>query len=100
MQGDEQPSCKQFAMPTLRVIYAAEGKTLRTLLVWRELMRDEPKYVGSRESDETLSAKVRLSAARRRSSSSPGGRRQAKVSRLFIEAQAVNSNRDLEGEVR
>ena len=44
MQRDKQQSRKQFAMPTLRVIYAAEGKTLRTLLVWRELMREEPDH--------------------------------------------------------
>ncbi len=71
MQRDKRQSCKQFAMPTLRLIYAAEGKTLRTLLVWRELMRDEPEYVGSHESGEPLSAKVRLSEARRRPSPSP-----------------------------
>ena len=71
MQGDEQLPCKEFAMPTLRVVYAAEGTTLRTLLVWRELMRDEPEYVGSRKSGEPLSAKVRFSEARRRPSPSP-----------------------------
>ena len=65
-------------MPTLRVIYAAEGKTLRTLLVWRELMREEPDHERLARTWRTSLGQSAVLRGETAAVASPGGRRQSR----------------------
>lgn len=76
-------------MSNLGAIYDREEKALRTLLVWRELMREAPDYerfaqiwrtsLGQNEVVRGETAAVALP---------PAAAVKARVSRLFNEAQA------------
>ena len=101
MQGDKQLSCKHFATSALRVNYARERRIVYALQAAHELTREEPDYnrlariwrtsLGQREVVRGKTAAVALP---------PAAAVKARGSRFFNEAQAVNSNRDLRGEVR
>jgi tetratricopeptide (TPR) repeat protein len=45
----------------LGVIYAREGKIVRALLVWRDLVREAPDYEPARKNLAILATKARLS---------------------------------------
>ncbi len=101
MQGDKQLSCKHFAISILGTIYAREEKTLWALLVWHELMREEPDYYRLARIWRTSLAQSEVVRGETAAVAlPPAAAVKARVSRFFNEVQAVNSNRGLSGEVR
>ncbi len=87
-------------MSILGTIFAREEKTLRALLVWRELMREEPDYDRLARIWRTSLAQSEVVSKTAVVALPPTAAVKARVSRFFNEAQAANSNSDLRGEVR
>ena len=100
MQRDKQLSCKHLATSVLRVNYARERRIVCALQAAHELTREERDHYRlariwrtSLAQSEVVKGETAAVALPRRPPSKP----EFCVS---FEAQALNCNRDLEGEVR
>ena len=100
MQGDKQLSCNHFATSAPRVNDARERKTVRALQATRELTREEPDYYRLARIWRTSLAQSEVIRGETAAVAlPPTAAVKARVSRFFGEAQALNSNGDLRGEV-
>jgi len=100
MQGDKQLSCKHFATSALRVNYALERRIVCALRATHELTREEPDYCRLPRFWRTSLAQSEVVRGETAAVAlPPAAAVKARVSRFFNEAQALNSDRDLRGEV-
>ena len=86
---------------TLGMKYACERKIVPALQAWRELMREKPEYNRlARIWRPSLSQSEVVRGETAAVVLPPAAAVTARVSGFLCEAQALNSNSDLRGEVR
>ncbi len=101
MQRDKQLSCKHFATSALRVNYARERGIVCALQAAHELTREERDYYRLARIWRTSLAQSEVVKGETAGVAlPPAAAVKSRVSRLFSEAQELNSNRDSRGEVR